>query len=47
LKRLVDCGYELSGHNDYVESGRVFERAIAMARHRDDRRSLAAALNGC
>ena len=46
LKQLVDCGYELSGRSEYVDARRVFETAIAMARRRADRRSLAAALNG-
>src|ERR1700704_5477103 len=45
-KRLVDCGYELAGQNDYADAGRVFEQAIEMTKRRGDRRSLAAALNG-
>src|SRR5450631_2278630 len=44
--RLVDCGKELADQNDHAGSRRVFERAIAMAKRREDRRSLASALYG-
>jgi CHAT domain-containing protein/tetratricopeptide (TPR) repeat protein len=46
LKRLVDCGYELSGRSDHAGARQVFERAIEMAKRRADRGSLAEALNG-
>lgn len=45
-KRLIDCGYELSGQSDHLRAQRIFEQAMTMAKRRSDRSSLAAALNG-
>jgi CHAT domain-containing protein/tetratricopeptide (TPR) repeat protein len=48
LKALVDCGYELKGQSALAGAGRLFARAIDIARsHPDAKRDLlAASLNG-
>jgi len=45
-KRLVECGYELTGKADYRGAQQVFEDAVAMARRRSDPAALAEALGG-
>lgn len=46
VSEAIDCAYAWSDASDHQTATRVFARAVAAARRRDDQRGLARALNG-